>query len=122
MFLKAQLTSLSASLVDYSTTMLLAYVCAVERQYASMAGLIAGGIFHFTISRRWVFDAADKNRYVQMVRYLMVWTGNFLLNMGGLYLMEHYAPAIELYISKIVVSVAVGIGYNYVLQKKFVFK
>jgi putative flippase GtrA len=121
MFLKAQFTSLSASLVDYSTTMLLAYVCAVNKQHASMAGLIAGGIFHFTISRRWVFDAVDKNRYVQMARYLLVWIGNFLLNMGGLYLMLHYTP-IELYISKIVVSVAVGLGYNYVLQKNFVFK
>jgi putative flippase GtrA len=121
MFLKAQLTSLSASLVDYSTTMLLAYVCNVEKWYAGMAGVIAGGIFHFTISRRWVFDAADKNRYVQMARYLLVWAGNFLLNMGGLYLMLHYTP-IALPISKVAVSLAVGLGYNYVLQKKFVFK
>lgn len=121
MFVKAQLTSLSASLVDYSTTILLAYACHIDKWYAGMAGVIAGGIFHFTVSRRWVFDAADKNRYTQMLRYLIVWTGNFLLNTGGLYLMLHYTQ-VPLPVSKILVSVMVGLGYNYILQKKFVFK
>ncbi|RXK82962.1 GtrA family protein [Filimonas effusa] len=120
-FLKAQVTSLSATLVDYSTTLLLAYVCYVNEWYAGMAGSVAGGLFHFTVSRRWVFNAADKNRYVQMVRYMIVWAGNFFLNTGGLYIMLHYTP-VDLAISKILVSVVVGIGYNYVLQKKFVFK
>lgn len=121
MFVKAQLTSLSASLIDFSTTVFLVKVCGADKLYAGMAGVIAGGIFHFTVSRRWVFDAIDRNRYLQIAKYILVWLGNFVLNAGGLFILLNYTH-INYIISKIVVSVTVGICYNYLLQKRFVFK
>lgn len=121
MFVKAQLASLSASIIDFSTFLLLNKIFHVPGQQATMAGVIAGGIFNFTINRRWVFNSADKNRWSQMVKYILVWCGNFILNTAGYTLLSkftHFDPAII----KIIVSIIVGISYNYFLQKRFVFK
>lgn len=121
MFVKAQLTSVSASLIDFSTTVFLAGICGIDQWYAAMTGTIAGGIFHFTVSRRWVFDASRGDRNVQIVKYILVWLGSFALNSAGMRLFLNYTT-IDYRVSKIIVAVTVGVFYNYLLQKRFVFK
>jgi putative flippase GtrA len=56
----------------------------------------------------------------QFWKYALVWTGNLLLNTGGVYVFAcqaglHYA------VSKVVTSLLVAFLYNYPLQKNFVF-
>ena len=56
----------------------------------------------------------------QLWKYALVWTGNLLLNTGGVYVLScqaglHYAT------SKVVTSLMVAFLYNYPLQKNFVF-
>jgi putative flippase GtrA len=56
----------------------------------------------------------------QLWKYALVWTGNLLLNTGGVYVLAcqaglHYA------VSKVVTSLLVAFLYNYPLQKNFVF-
>jgi putative flippase GtrA len=56
----------------------------------------------------------------QLWKYALVWTGNLLLNTGGVYVFScqaglHYAT------SKVVTSLMVAFLYNYPLQKNFVF-
>lgn len=132
-FLKAQASSLTASIVDFTATIVLKEVFHIWYLAASVLGTITGGIVNFLINRNWVFETGnnhkvivteygDKNRHVrlQAVRYLLVWTGNLGLNAAGVYLITHYC-GVSYMISKIVVSLVVGISYNYLLQKRFVF-
>ncbi len=56
----------------------------------------------------------------QFGKYALVWTGNLILNTGGVYVFAclaglHYA------VSKVVASLLVAFLYNYPLQKHFVF-
>lgn len=121
MFIKAQLSSLTASLIDFSTFVLLNELCNVPGQQATMIGSVAGGIFNFTINRRWVFNSTEKNRWGQMAKYILVWCGNFMLNAAGYAVLSkftHFRPTVI----KVIVSVIVGVFYNYFLQKRFVFK
>jgi putative flippase GtrA len=136
-FLKAQASSLAASVADFSTTIVLVEVFKCWYLAASVTGTIVGGITNFLVNRNWVFDGRGTQHYnadedllsgkeksntisIQAVRYLLVWTGNLVLNAAGVYLLTHYV-GVSYMISKVFVSVLVGFTYNYLLQKRFVF-
>ncbi|MBE7170733.1 MAG: GtrA family protein [Williamsia sp.] len=121
MFVKAQFASLFASVIDFLTTIMLVSVFKMLYLPACMVGIVAGGICHFTISRHWVFYATEKDRVAQIIKYVLVWSGNFGLNAAGLYLALHFL-GVNYVLAKGVVAILVGIGYNYALQKRFVFK
>lgn len=120
-FLKAQASSLIATAADFLLTILLKEVFMVWYLAATTAGTICGGITNFLLGRNWVFPSTEKKAGIQAFRYIMVWLGNLALNAGGTYFFTSIA-GIKYWISKILVSLIVGIGYNYVLQKFFVFR
>lgn len=120
-FIKANVASLSASAFDYLVTIVLVTFFNVDAFKASITGTVCGGILNFFMGRIWVFQSREALLHHQALKYLLVWTGNLLLNAGGMLLLLkvlklHYLPA------KIIVSLIVGFGYNYFMQKKFVFK
>lgn len=121
MFVKAQFASLFASVIDFLTTIFLASILHVRLLPSSMTGIVVGGIFHFSFSRHFVFYATEKDRFNQIIKYVLVWVGNFVLNAAGLYVVLHYVP-VNYVIAKALVAIVVGISYNYILQKRFVFK
>ncbi len=120
-FLKAQTASLMATLMDFTITVLLKEVFHTWYLVASISGTITGGVLNFLINRSWVFRAKDKKIQFQAFKYILVWIGNLVLVSGGVFILTNYG-GISYLVSKIAVSVAVGIFYNYVLQKRFVFK
>ena len=120
-FAKAQFTSLAASAADYLVYGLLQYALGIWYLTSSVAGLIAGGIISFFMARHWAFGKGTRTVKMQALLYIVVWNGNFLLNTAGVYLVTevfHANPTV----SKILVSVIIGVSYNYLLQKKLVFK
>lgn len=56
----------------------------------------------------------------QLWKYALVWTGNLLLNTGGVYVLACQA-GLHYTVSKVVTSLLVAFLYNYPLQKNFVF-
>lgn len=119
-FLKANMASLVASLSDLLMTVLLVQWCSMNVVMAAVAGTITGGIVNFLIGRHWVFRAGDERAVRQVWKYALVWTGNLLLNTGGVYLLA-YSAGFHYAASKVVTSVLVAFLYNYPLQKHFVF-
>ncbi|GAA4333325.1 hypothetical protein GCM10023149_40020 [Mucilaginibacter gynuensis] len=119
-FIKAQASSLIASVIDYLTTVVCNEVFHVWYLYSNFTGTVMGGVANFALGRFWVFDGKKKNAPTQIIKYIVVWIGNLILNNGGVFLATHFG-GLDKYISKIIVSLVVGIGYNYFLQKKFVF-
>ncbi|HEU4552663.1 MAG TPA: GtrA family protein [Chitinophaga sp.] len=120
-FIKAQASSLVATCFDFLTTIVLVNVFGWWYLAGSVTGTIAGGVLNFMLGRLWTFNAADARIEWQFIKYALVWAGSLLLNAAGVFVITHYIGASYI-ISKIITSVAVGIGYNYVLQKKFVFR
>jgi putative flippase GtrA len=120
-FTKAQLTSVLATGVDFVVTILLVQVAGMPYLAGSATGTISGGATNFLISRNWVFTAQEKKWAAQLPRFILVWIGSMVLNIAGLYLLTRYA-GINYLLSKIVIAVGVAVFYNYVLQKRFVFK
>jgi putative flippase GtrA len=120
-FTKAQIASLLATGVDFLTTFLLIRFAGAPIVPAGATGTLCGGFTHFTVSRNWVFSAREGKWAAQLNRYALVWIGNFLLNTSGLWLITRYT-GIQGMFAKVVVAVTVAVCYNYVLQKRFVFK
>jgi len=120
-FIKAQAASLTATVVDFTMTILLKEVFHCWYLVASIIGTISGGVVNFMMNRSWVFLAHDKKIHFQAVKYILVWVGNLVLVSGGIFFLTKYGGWSYI-VSKITVSVIVGVFYNYVLQKRFVFK
>ncbi len=120
-FVKAQAASLAATIVDFTVFILLTTVFNCWYLAASITGTISGGIANFLLGRVWVFEAREGRVPLQAFKYLLVWAGNLLLVTGGVFVVKEYLGLAPL-TSKIIVSLIVGFTYNYMLQKKFVFK
>ena len=127
-FSRAQIASLLASGVDFGVAFLLLHwagvatgTSSVKVAFCGATGTLCGGVTHFMISRTWVFNAREQRWAAQLNRYALVWIGNLILNVAGLYLLSRYTE-LDHRIEKIIVSVTVAVCYNYVLQKRFVFK
>lgn len=125
-FTKAQIASLLATGVDFLVTFLLLRWAGVPSAAAKVTfygatGTLCGGLTHFTLSRNWVFNAQEKKWTAQVNRYVLVWIGNLALNASGLYLLTRYTGIAAMF-AKIVTATTVAVLYNYILQKRFVFK
>jgi putative flippase GtrA len=119
-FVKAQASSLIASLFDFLTTVVCKEFFYLWYVVANIIGTIVGGATNFVLGRVWVFHKKEKSAPKQILKYILVWSGNAFLNTAGVFLVTHYI-GLSYIISKIIVSFLVGISYNYILQKKFVF-
>jgi putative flippase GtrA len=121
-FLKAQATSFISTVADYLVTFLLGRFFGIWFVAASVIGTTSGGIVNFILGRYWAFSSKEEEVEGQAAKFFIVWVGNLALNAGSMYELNELLGDKYKWISKIVVSLIIGIGYNYVLQKYFVFK
>lgn len=120
-FVKANISSLAASLCDYLITIAAVRFFEMDVVLAGVTGTTGGGVINFLIGRHWAFSAKEGVAHRQALRYLVVWSGNLLLNALGMYLLARVA-GIYYVLAKIITSLLVAICYNYPLQKRYVFK
>jgi putative flippase GtrA len=119
-FIKVQAASIAGSLADYLVTIFLVESFHCWYLFANLAGNICGGVAQFFLCRNWVFKRGNRNMQIQVIRFILVFTGNLIFSAAGVYLFTHNLH-LNYIISKTLTSVLLGISYNYYLQKKFVF-
>jgi len=120
-FWKVNIAAIIASLADFLFTFLLKYIGHLDAVLASILGTIFGGVINFLIGRVWVFKTSQTNFSEQGKRYFLIWLGNLLLNASGVYLLIKIM-GVQYLIAKMITAITVAIGYNYPLQKGYVFK
>ncbi len=120
-FYKANMASLVASVSDFFITVIVFQFFHTSALTAGVTGTAGGGIINFLMGRHWVFNAGKVKAHRQAGRYMLVWSGNLLLNGAGMYILAQKAGWYYL-LAKVITSVLVAVGYNYPLQKKFVFR
>jgi len=119
-FIKAQASSLTATLVDYLVTWFCVSFLGLWYVAGSVTGTVVGGCVNFYMGRNWVFNATGKDIKFQILRYILVWCGNLLIVTTGVYILTHFL-GINYLLSKILVSGLIGTIYNYFMQKQFIF-
>ncbi|HLT24433.1 MAG TPA: GtrA family protein [Ignavibacteria bacterium] len=120
-FFKAQISSFTATAVDFIIMILLVELAGMWYLAGSVLGTIFGGITNYTINRFWSFHSTKELVHMQAFRYFHIWMSSIILNALGMWFLTSLGD-IEYIISKIIVSVVVGFGFNYPLQKKYVFE
>jgi len=120
-FWKVNIAAILASLADFLFTFLLKYIVHLDAVLSSILGTIFGGVINFIIGRVWVFKTSQTNFSEQGKKYFLIWLGNLLLNASGVYLLIKIM-GVQYLIAKMITAITVAIGYNYPLQKGYVFK
>jgi putative flippase GtrA len=119
-FIKVQAASILGSLSDYLVTILLVEVFHCWYLPANLAGNICGGSLQFILCRSWAFGIKGHLRPQQVSKFVLVFIGNLVLSAAGIYFFTHVLK-MNYIISKTLTSVFLGLTYNYLMQKKFVF-
>lgn len=120
-FLKVQAASIIGSFADYFTTIIFVELFHSWYVFANLIGNLVGGTVQFKLSRNWVFKTNEDKTGILAVRFVIFFLGNLFLSAAGIYFFTHNL-GINYLISKTIVSVLLGVSYNYFVQKKFVFK
>lgn len=126
-FIRAQLSSVSATGIDYLVTAVLFQFCSVGYIWATLLGAVCGGIFNCVVNYKWTFSGSMRSKRAIAAHYLVVWSGSILLNTLGVSLV---APLLassavglgSLMSAKVIVSLLVGFFWNFLMQKYWVYR
>lgn len=120
-FTRYQLVAVLATGVDFVTLVFLTEVVHVWYLFSTVTGAILGAVTAFLLGRYWVFESKEDKIHYQAFRYALVAVGSVVLNSTGVYLLTDGA-GLAYIISKIITAVLVGISYNYLLSRHFIFR
>jgi len=119
-FIKSQASSIISTFFDFLTTIVCKEFFYFWVVFASLLGTLVGGFTNFALGRVWVFKRREKKMPLQVLKYILIWNGNLALSTLGVFIVTHYI-GLNYIVAKIMIAVVMGVSYNYLLQKKFVF-
>jgi putative flippase GtrA len=120
-FIRANLSSSAASLVDY---VLVALLLLVRTHYlvAATVGALSGAVTDFSLKRHWAFDRTTKGAFHhEGLRYLLVSGASLLLNLVVAYALVD-GLKVKALPGVVAASIVVGFLWNYPLHRLFVFR
>jgi putative flippase GtrA len=120
-FSRSALTSLFTTALDFGTLTGLVELLGVDYVLATWIGTVVGSLSNFTINRIWAFDARDRPQAGQFARFLLVQAGASILHTLGVWGFTRFL-GMPYQASKIVISVLVYLGWNYPMNRWFVFR
>ena len=120
-FFRYNVVALFATTLDFSLFIILSDIFQIWYVLSTFISAFIGGVVAFFLERNWTFVSKDGKISHQAIKYLIVWIISILLNTSGLYIIVE-CTNIEQVISKVIVSVTVGIGFNFLTHNLLVFK
>ena len=120
-FSRSTLTSLFTTALDIGTLTGLVEWFGVNYVLATWLGTIVGSLSNFTINRLWAFDARDRPGTGQFLRFILAQAGASLWHTLGVWLLTRFL-GIPYLGSKLAISALVYLGWNYPMNRWFVFR
>ena len=119
-FFRYNIVAITATLVDFMIFIILNDIFNLWYVLSTFLSAIVGGTAAFVLNRKWTF-LSKNNIPIQIIKYITVWGGSIILNTYGLYLLVENSTLCETS-SKLIVSVIIGLTYNFLLSKYYIFK
>ncbi len=120
-FCKAQASAFTGGLFDYGLMIVFTeYGHILYYNSIIMSGL-CGAVVNFSLNRYWAFNNRDVSKRKQLQRFIFVVFGSIALKSSGTYLLTEFAH-LDYKISRICVDAVVSLGFNFTLQKYWVFR
>ena len=120
-FIKAQGSAFTGSLVDYLIMIACTELLNIHYTISIIIGGIIGAIVNFSINRYWTYNAEEGALKAQIPKFIIVVLGSVLLKSGGTYILSNWL-SLDYKISRIIIDIIVSLGFNYTLQTYWVFK
>jgi len=120
-FGKAQLSAFIGGISDW-LIFLLCVRLGVHYTISIWISGFLGALVNFSLNKYWTYEEAkDKKLSGQLFKFYIVVIGSVALKSLGTYLMTE-GLVIDCRLSRLVVDLVVSLGYNYTLQRFWVFK
>lgn len=120
-FARAQLSAFLGGLVDYLVMLFFTEAIGFHYVLSIAIGGIIGAVCNFTINRYWAFNSVAESTGNQLVKFIFVVIGSILLKSSGTYFLTELFY-IDYRISRLLTDAVVSFGFNYLLQKFWVFR
>lgn len=120
-FSRSQIAAGIATAADYGVLFGLTEIFHIWYVASTAIGAGVGALTNFLLNRHWSFRANHDRWHGQAMRYTVVSIGSLLLNAAGVYFVTEFAK-VHYSISVILVSVIVGVLFNFPLQRHYVFR
>ncbi len=120
-FTRAQVSSIAATVVDFTALVTLVEVFGVWYVAATAMGAFIGAVTNFLLGRQWSFHAVHGTARWQAVRYAIVSSSSLVLNSMGVYVLTDRV-GLPYGASKAVTAVLIGVFFNFPLHRHFVFR
>jgi putative flippase GtrA len=119
-FRRSVLTSLFTTALDFATLVGLTELAGVNYVVATWIGTVVGSLSNFAINKRWAFSAREAPVGPALGRFVLVQGGASGLHTAGVWALTRFAR-IPYPVSKLVMATIVYLGWNYPLNRWFVF-
>lgn len=120
-FIKAQLSAFLGGAFDYCVMIFCTEYLHIHYTLSIVIGGILGAVVNFLINKYWTYNDDSKNIQTQLFKFYLVVAGSIMLKTLGTYIFTE-ALYFDYKISRIIVDLFVSIGFNFTLQKFWVFK
>ena len=124
-FIKAQASAFVGGMTDYAIMIFCTEVFHVHYTLSIVIGGMIGAVVNFRLNNKWTFHSKDNpyknSQREQLLKFLFVVLNSILLKSWGTYTITTFL-LIDYKISRLITDLFVCIGFNYTLQRYWVFK
>lgn len=118
-FLKAQLSAFIGGVFDYCIMLLCTELLHIHYTVSIVISGSLGAVVNFSINKYWTFKA-NAPIGKQLPKFVLVVIGSILFKSTGTFLVTEYIH-IDYKISRLIVELIISLGFNYPMQKYWVF-
>ena len=118
--IRSVLTSLFTTALDFAVLTGAVELLHVNYVLATWIGTVVGSLSNFTINKHWAFKGSPVPLPSQFARFVLVQAGASGLHTLGVWLMTRFG-GLPYQVSKLIVAAAVGLGWNYQMNRLLVF-
>ena len=120
-FGKAQASAFVGGMFDYAIMIALTELGHLHYTRSIIISGMFGAVINFSLNRYWTFNKRDESKRRQLRRFVFVVLGSIALKSSGTYLLTELL-GLDYKISRLCIDAVVSLGFNFTLQKYWVFK
>ena len=120
-FLKAQLSAFTGGITDYLVMILCTEFLYIHYTISIAIGGVIGAVVNFTINRYWSFRAWQQPMGTQLAKFCVMVCGSIFLKAVFTYLLTENLH-LDYKVSRLCIELIVSLGFNFTMQKYWVFR
>jgi len=121
-FLRAQLSAFAGGMLDLGIYVFCHKALEISAPFSNAIGGGLGAVANFLLNRYWSFVGGRRaSAKSQLWKFVVVVAGSILLKSTGIYLLVDVWDGHFLF-CKLLVEIVVSLGFNFTLQKFWVFR